>query len=378
MARMIGLPLVLLTIANSPPTVVIPPPIRVDHAPEFPSAATGNRGLLMWMPGDVRCDGGAKPEVETLRRPYNSLLHSNITAPKPVTLRFAIDETGRTHSIAQVSAPAAYQSDDLGPAVASSRFAPGRAYAGCTVTYSNRLASFDAAPLPELVSYSMNQHSGRLPREAWQRIEGGADCFAKPRAQQLLRAYPDFSKIEGTPGVRDWSLVRFDIDDTGRAVRPVMVTGTSNRELDAASIKAVADSRFTSGARSGCLYPYYRNPTVLAAPPMPAKPVEQDGCERRDAWEVKPVLYYPPAYSRRAIEGWAVIRYDVAPWGAIGNVSVIEAQPSTDFGVHAKRMMESAKARPSEAGVQNCVVHVRYAMGRQSLQDADAPTEVTY
>jgi TonB family protein len=293
-------------------------------------------------------------------------------------MEFAINEGGRAHSIAQRSVNMAYQSDDIAPALAASRFATGQAATGCTVTYTNAFAIFDAAPLPELVSYSVNQHSGRLPREAWRRIEAGADCFANPRPQQLLRAYPDFGKIPGTPGVRDWSLVSYDTDASGRPVRPIMKTGTGNRALDAASITAVSDSRFTGGARAGCLYPYYRNAVVLTAPTMPEKPVEPAGCARRDAWQAKPVLVYPPAYSRRAIEGWAVIRYDIAPWGAIGNVSVVEAQPSADFGAQAKRMLESARAKPSEMGAQNCVVHVRYAMGRPASEFADAAAEAIY
>ena len=313
----------------------------------------------------------------TIRRPFNSLAYPQ-ARQQAVTLRFAVDATGRVHSISRESETSFRGSDDIAPALASSRFPAGQALSGCSVTYSGTLAPLADAPLPELVSYSMNQHSGRLPREGWRRIEAGADCFAAPRPQPLLRAYPDFTTIEGTAGVRDWSLVRFDTDAAGRPVRPVLVTGTGNRELDAASVAAVADSRFTAGARSGCLYPYYRNPGVLAAEPMPDKPVEPDECERRGGWQVAPVLHYPPAYARRAIEGWAVIRYDVAPWGATGNVSVVEAQPSVDFGKQAKRMIEMAKARPSEAGVQNCVVHVRYAMASQKPQPVERPAEASY
>lgn len=380
MARVTGLALaslfIVLIVPAAASPVFVPPPVA--HPPEFTHQLSGNRGLLMWVPGEVRCVGEAAPAGQALRRPHNTVVHSSAAAAKPVTLRFAIDTTGRTHSIAVESSPAAYQWDEISAALASSRFVPGRAYTACSVTYSNSFAEFDTAPLPELVSYSMNQVSGRLPREAWQRIEAGADCFASPRPQQLLRAYPDFGKILGTPGVRDWSLVRYDTDVSGRPKRPVLVTGTGNRALDAASISAVAESRFTAGARSGCLYPYYRNAVVLEAPTMPDKPVEPAACERRDGWQVKPVLQYPAAYSRRSIEGWAVIRYDIAPWGAIGNVSVVDAQPSADFGRQAKRMIEMARAKPSETGAQNCVVHVRYEMGLGASQNADAAAETSY
>ena len=34
----------------------------------------------------------------------------------------------------------------------------------------------------------------------------------------------------------------------------------------------------------------------------------------------------------RAIEGWAVIAFDVAPWGGTGNVRVVASEPAADFG----------------------------------------------
>lgn len=332
----------------------------------------------MWTPGEVRCEGSTIAPVQTLRRPYNGLVYPRAMPSEPVMLRFAIDATGRVYSIARESQGGSYQSDDIAPALASSRFAPGRAFQGCTVTYSSSIIPLANAPVAELLSYSMNQQSGPLPREGWRRIESGANCFSQPRPQPVLRAYPDFSTVKATPGVRDWSLVRFDTDADGRAVRPIVVTGTGNRNLDEASIAAVADSRFTGGARSGCLYPYWRAPAALRAQPMPDKPYEPARCARKDGWQTAPVLSYPPAYQRRAIEGWAVVRYDIAPWGATGNVSVIEAQPSADFGVQAKRMIEAAKARPSDTGASNCVVHVRYAIPVDAPQAVEAPAGVAY
>ena len=355
----------------------IPPPPPIDIARIVPPRpADFTRRLLAWMPGRVRCAGGDMPAGATIRRPYNLLVYPSATA-QPVTLRFGVDNAGRVHSIVRVN-PTSSFGDDIAPALASSRFPAGNSLADCSVTYTARITSLADAPVADLVSYSMNAISGPLPREGWQRIEGGANCAQPPRPQPLLRAYPDFSKVAATPGVRDWSLVRFDTDAGGTPVNLALVSGTGNRDLDSAAVAAVGRSRFAGGARSGCLYPYWRSPAKLPSPDAPARPPESAACSRKDNWAVAPVLRYPEPYARRSIEGWAVLRYDLAPWGAVGNVTVLEAQPSEDFGTRAKRMLEAAKAKPSDVGVRGCSVVVRYAMPHPEAQTADVPTGVTY
>jgi TonB family protein len=204
--------------------------------------------------------------------------------------------------------------------------------------------------------------SGPLPREAWKRIVAGTDCSGDKRTQPLLRAYPDFAAVPGAAGVRDWSMIRFDTDSSGTPINITVRTGSGNAALDRAAVEAVGKSRFTPGQRSGCHYPYWKAAPRLAAPAPPPETEKRDACGDTGKWEVKPTLVYPPEYSRRAIEGWAVVRYDIAPWGATGNVTVVSAQPSADFGEQAKAMIERAKAAPSAAGVQGCSVRVRYAM----------------
>lgn len=54
--------------------------------------------------------------------------------------------------------------------------------------------------------------------------------------------------------------------------------------------------------------------------------------------------------------------YDVAPWGEIGNVKVLAAQPSEDFGGQAVRMMQNAEVKTSGRGMTGCVDRVRFAM----------------
>lgn len=359
--------------AESIPT---PPPINVATVVP-PRPADFTRRLQAWMPAEIRCESGVVPTGATIRRPFNSLTYPAATA-RPTTLRFAVDSTGRVHSIVRDEPTSSFVPDDAAPALASSRFPAGKSLTGCSVTYTPRIMTLAEAPVADLVSYSMNTVNGPLPREGWQRIEAGANCSEQPRPQPLLRAYPDFSLIDATPGVRDWSLVRFDTDASGTPVNLSLATGTGNRDLDAAAIEAAAKSRFTGGARTGCLYPYWRSPAVLPAPAAPTKPQEPAACSHKGKWEVAPVLRYPDPYGRRSIEGWALLGYDLAPWGAVGNVTVMEAQPSEDFGAQAKRMLEAAKAKPSDAGVRGCTVVVRYAMPEPQIQSADIAPDATY
>ena len=78
---------------------------------------------------------------------------------------------------------------------------------------------------------------------------------------------------------------------------------------------------------------------------------------------------------RRRIEGWAVVRYDAAPWGEIGNVTVLAAQPSADFGTQAQVVLRSAKVAPSESGFTGCVERVRFVMPPESGPRAERQPE---
>ena len=74
---------------------------------------------------------------------------------------------------------------------------------------------------------------------------------------------------------------------------------------------------------------------------------------------------YPENFRRRGIEGWAVIAFDLAPWGAVGNAKVVAAEPAAEFGEAAQRIVLGSAAASSKKGYSNCVVRVRYAMQEQ-------------
>lgn len=335
-----------------------------------PSSA---RLLLSWTPGEVRCDG-MTIGASSVRRPWNQLVSRNIDRVKPATYRFGIDASGRPLSIVRDGEDFTPFAQDIAPALAASRFAPGADRKNCSITYSPNRQALSATPIEDLVSYSITPTSGPLPKEGWDRIRALGTCADAPRPQPLIRAFPNFREVASTPGVKDWSLVGYDTDASGRPVKLRIVHTTGNAAMDKASLKAVGDSRFTDGARTGCLYPYWRAPAKLAPPPVPAKDAfrpQDSTCAGRTEWAVAPTLRFPDSYRRRAIEGWAIVTYDLAPWGETGNVKVAASEPTEDFGKQAIAILRSARATPSAQGGSGCVETVRFDMGRSDAVPVD-------
>ena len=343
----------------------IPPPI-VSVAPPAPHAAMpapAQRTLLAWRP-DAQCDGVPLAAAD-FRRPAVALAWGATATLKPVDYRFTIAADGRTVDIQRDGSDFVPFGDDLAPALAATHFAPGAPRA-CRVRFVPEQVPLLAAARADLIAYSLAPTMGPLPREAQAVIHGANTCLREPRPQPLLQAFPDFAKVEGRPGVHDWAMIGYDIDAAGRpsAVRVVETTG--NTALDAASITAIRASRYAGGPRTGCLYPYWHAPVKLVAPPIPdeaaLRPADATCPERRD-WTTPPVLRFPEPYRRRAIEGWAVLAYDIAPWGEIGNIRVLAAQPSADFGTQAIQVLRAAKVAPAGQGAVGCVDRVKFVMG---------------
>lgn len=305
---------------------------------------------------------------------------------EPAAYEFAIDAAGRTLSIAPRDNGRPPFADDVAPALAASRFPANAPRSHCRVLYTPQSYGLDEAPVADLVSYSITPIGPRLPRAGWDRIRAAGDCADRPRPRPLVRAFPDFDEVPATRGVKDWSLVAYDTDAKGAPVKLAIAQSTGNAQLDAAAVKAVRQSRFTEGKRTGCRYPYWRAAGKLPAPETPGKDAYRpDGatCTETPRWAVRPTLRFPEAYRRRSIEGWAIITYDVASWGEIGNIAVAASQPSSDFGEQAMAVLRSARAEASQAGATGCVDVVRFAMrsdessGGEGIaaEDGDAPLQ---
>ncbi|PKP91061.1 MAG: hypothetical protein CVT77_13320 [Alphaproteobacteria bacterium HGW-Alphaproteobacteria-16] len=83
---------------------------------------------------------------------------------------------------------------------------------------------------------------------------------------------------------------------------------------------------------------------------------------RAGAWQRPPASSYPAAFRRRAIEGWAIVSFDLAPWGATGNFKVLVSEPADTFGQQAQQNLARAHAYPSSSGAKGCVVKIVFRM----------------
>lgn len=351
-----------------PSAVTVPPPPIVIA----PSPAPARASLLSWTPGDANCAGTAASLVR-VERPWLQRVYPNSAKYAPVSFSFDIDASGRPLAIRKGNAATPYGiADDLGPALAVTRFRPGQAKTGCTIVYSPELTAVDNAPLSALMAYSANQVSGPLPPEAWKRIFATGSCRGDSAAGLRNRAFPNFRAIPAEPGVRDWSMVGYDVGQDGASIHVETLASSGNAALDQASRAATAETRYWTGAFTGCRFSYWRAAGTLPAPPAPQeeafRPAGATCPERRD-WATPPVLRFPEPYRRRAIEGWAVVTYDVAPWGEINNVQVKASQPSADFGAQAVVVLRSAKVRPG-VGAVGCVERVRFVMEPDNAETA--------
>jgi TonB family protein len=319
--------------------------------------------MVSWNPGEVRCDGEAIGEAAL--RPAVEIAFIDPQRVRTVSYRFAIDAAGRTHSIARDAREFLPVGQDIAPSLAATRFAGGAKREHCMIEYAPKFDRLSGAALTDLIAYSINPTGQKLPKEGWDRIGTVGNCRDKPRPAALLSGHPEFLKLKATPGARDWSLVGYDTDAAGRPVNVRIAEGTGNDELDAAAIEAIRVSRFTGGARTGCLYPYWRSAGKVAAPEKPAEEQMRPAnavCPARIEWAMRPTTYYPPAYRKRAIEGWAIVAFDTAPWGEVGNVRVLEAQPSADFGEQAMVIVRRGRVAPSTLGASGCVETVKFVM----------------
>lgn len=362
MIRLFALALPLPTAATVPP-----PPIVIA-----PSAAPARAALLSWTPGEVKCSGSAV-SITRSERPWLQRVYPNSAKFAPIEFAFDIDASGRPLGIRKGDAATPYGiADDLGPALAVTRFRLGQPKTGCTIVYSPELTAIDDAPLSALMAYAANPVSGPLPPEAWKRIFATGTCKGDSMAGLRNRAFPNFRAVPAEPGVRDWSMVGYDVGQDGASINVETLASSGNAALDEASRAAATETRYWSGAFTGCRFAYWRSAGTLSAPPLPEedefRPANSTCPQRRD-WATPPVLRFPEPYRRRAIEGWAVVTYDVAPWGEINNVQIKASQPSADFGTQATVVLRSARVK-SGTGAVGCVERVRFAMESDKAETA--------
>jgi len=349
----VSLPCVAVAQRTVPDRRVVP----IPPAPPMPT----NQALVAWQVDSVQCSDGDLPkQAVMLPRPAFGWIQTG--APPRLALAFAVDAAGRPIEIRRGDTMYVPNADDLAPALAASSFASGTPHRDCEIRYAATRTPIAAAAVPDLIAATID---ARPSPEAVARIKPeGSDCVDRPLAP-LLRGYPDFHKLPGSVGRQQWSMVQFDVDDAGKPIAIRTNAGSNDVGLDAAARDAVAKSRFSGGRRTGCLYPYWKSALPRPAPDAPDKDTfrpDNATCPAELDWAVKPVLRYPDNYRKRAIEGWAIVGFDAAPWGATGNVRVLAAAPSADFGAAAVNIVSAARLASSNQGYVGCVERVRYVM----------------
>ena len=350
-------------------------PLAQSTAPRYQPPS---RDLIAWTIGDVTC-GGTPVGMTRRVEPFIAQTYFSPSAkPTPRTVTFTIDASGRAMDISDPREGYAPETGDIGPSLAASAFAPGAPHKDCRAIYLPRRMALDSAPLADVRRFAITPNV-RPDREVFRRtFPADTDCF-EPGPGVTLRGFPPYRDLPPNPGVIAWSMTGFDIDSTGRPVHLQTVDGTGDAALDRASRKAVADSRFEAKPRHGCVYPYYQNAAVLPEPTSPdTASLRSAGsnCPAEREWERTPHLVFPAAWNRRKIEGWAILAYDVAPWGATGNIRVLAAEPSAEFGTDATNVIRAATKPKSSSGYTDCVERVRYRIalpGEPVAADAAPP-----
>lgn len=381
----------LLCALTLPPTALaaqemsVPVPISVNPAMMNLKPASSGAFVLSWDNGAMTCDGKVVAAAEWIAP------HPLFAAKKllnfPVTIGFAIDETGRAVDIrvleggyvagtldidpaaARIAAKGLFERfavRDLMPSLRASRFAEGVRQKNCRVVYTPR--HDDSAEIGRDMLARMGAVPG-FPITMAQRDQISAgDCNTMGWPAPLLRGFPDFRKVAARPGAREWSWIRFDIDEAGNPANIAVVASSGNAALDAESLRAAGDSRFVEGPRTGCASAWWRDPGVIPAPPTP-DPSAFPGyrsCQALRSWDKKPTLTYPPAYNERQIEGWAVLGFDIAADGAVDNVSVLSAQPSEEFGRAGAAVLQSGRFTPGDEAHTSCIEQVRFVTDKKA------------
>lgn len=314
------------------------------------------------------CDGGSIERVLVVA-PEDAIGWAGAVIPRlSVTFTFNIDIEGRPLGISRTGAgqPFYGETADLAPALAATRFAAGQARKGCTAVFTPKQVTIASAPVEQLARYAAMPHSVRVPA-IWTALKpANSTCTNRPRPRTIR--YPDFTGLTETPGLPDYIALYYDVDAAGIPQNIRTITSSANAEFDRRAIDSIARSEFVPGAPvTGCLSSFAKGPRASMVPPaIPENRSLQPGvaCRNEPKWVSKPPLVFPRNFSRRAIEGWAIIGFDVAPWGGTGNVRVLASEPAAEFGDAALRIIQGAKKPESDRGLSGCTERVRFVIQR--------------
>jgi TonB family protein len=355
--------------------------VQASAPPAPPPPPAYRPHLIDYEAGEARCGGRVVPVlVRVAPFTHASLVGAN--PPRAVEMRFTLDADGRPIGISPseftISSGYSFVPDaDLTPAFSLWRFASGRGGVACTMTFTPRTRPIaDASDADILRVSALRGAMGAAQRAVFDRIRQ-IDCGGARRPQPLLRAYPDRARLPREAGSPSYAVVGFDIDADGVPAQVAIVTSSGNAAFDRAAIDAAERGRYPGGQpRQRCTIPMLLGPTPVAAPPSPDtasfRP-EGANCPDKIDWAQPFAKNYPDAFRRRSIEGWAVVGFDLAPWGTPGEIKILASEPAQAFGDAARRIIQSARAKASASGARGCVTKIHFRMPPVESADDDAP-----
>ncbi|MDC7675809.1 TonB family protein [Asticcacaulis machinosus] len=196
--------------------------------------------------------------------------------------------------------------------------------------------------------------------------------------QVRSRAYPDSRTFRRAPGRPQRVVTRYDVLDTGKVRLGAQVVSEARAEDAAEIAKALSQLNYYSGAAAqDCLYSYIIPPAPLPSNDASLWPelrelyrdsfYKDEGpkdCPNDDREKIMPFVFnaelYPAEARRMKIEGMAMVRFDIAPWGEVRIRSTL-SHPLPQFARAAEQMVRQSTAKASERGYSGCQVMVRFA-----------------
>lgn len=364
LALALATPHLAIASAAAPPPPSMAPAKLVDFAapPARVECATGTARLVEGAPMPIKVWQPWVPPVAAVGGGY--------APPAPATSEiytFSVNVEGQVIDLKRQASPnvaIAWAIDEQAAILASWRFAAGAPAQDCKVDLAPTYASLAEASPARL--FEALAADPRSPHPALRKALGG-DCAGPARRRPQTMVYPDLRPFDDKNVDPAWAGLSYDIDAAGqpRNVRVMAVHGEA--ALANAAAQAITDSRFFPGSpRSGCFAAFRAQPKATPAPSRP----DGDSFERPgDACKVTQAALnipenkaYPPAFGKRRVAGWAILRFDVAPWGQVGAIEVLAAQPAETFGVYARNLLQSARPTPPSTGYRGCVVPISFAI----------------
>jgi TonB family protein len=353
----------------------------------LPGTAPAEPVIVRFRPGPPTCARAAEVPVvreEPFPTARYGLRPSDAQADGTMTLRFRIAADGRPLGIVEERAAnmLPVNATDVAPAFSAWRFRPGSERGNCEIRFTVEARSVsETAPETLYRFLALHPISGQpLERAAGtaaiRRIRPDGSNCSEPRPNIRLQAYPSFELIPQARGTLSYSFLTYDIDADGEPENVHLVGSAGNAELDRQSLAAIARSRYQPGRRSGCVHYFYRSET--APTPAPAAPAEQAArlesatCPKDlPEWAFMPSLIFPPAFNRRGVEGWAMIRYDLAATGETRNIEIVSAEPAASFGEYALRIVRTARRQSADRDYVGCTERVIFQIPRTPREIKD-------